>query len=45
MSRPIAPLFLLATISLLTILIMSQFFGGFGSGFAGFMLSLTLRCL
>lgn len=43
MSRPIAPLFLLATIALLTILIMSQFFGGFGSGFAGFILSLALR--
>lgn len=45
MSRPIVPLFFLATISLLTILIMSQFFDGFGSGFAGFMLSLTLRSL
>lgn len=45
MSRPVAPLFLLATISLLTILIMAQFFGEFGSGFAAFMLSLAFRGL
>ncbi len=42
MSRPDEQLFLLATISLLAILIMSQFFGGVGSGFAGFILPLTL---
>lgn len=45
MPRPIAPLFLLATISLLTILIMPQFFGEFGLGFTRFMLSLALRSL
>ena len=45
MSRPIAPLFLLAIISLLTILIMSSFFGEFDTEFSVLILSVALGSL